>query len=97
VQQLVAVAPLKACMVPRSRAGTPRLTPSLAYQGYLRAKEERMDHLLAGQYCHWDHSGEPSQPTPTTSQNGGMGLPAAMNSLAEATLKPHRAEGGQQL
>ncbi|KAJ9527586.1 hypothetical protein QJQ45_025867 [Haematococcus lacustris] len=43
--------------------------------GYLQAKESRMDHLLEGQFCYWNHGGEPTLPIATTLAKGGMGLP----------------------
>lgn len=47
-------------------------------QGYLTAKRERMDHLLDGSWCYWNHDGEPSQPTSAANDAAGMGLPPGM-------------------
>lgn len=46
-------------------------------QGYLDTKRDRMDHLLDGSWCYWNHDGEPrAQPrVAADSQSGGMGLP----------------------
>lgn len=44
-------------------------------QGYLEAKRDRMDHLLDGSWCYWNHDGEPTQPTASAYSRGGMGLP----------------------
>eukprot|EP00877_Chromochloris_zofingiensis_P011757 jgi/Chrzof1/6835/Cz02g00120.t1 len=46
-----------------------------ALQGYLEAKRARMDHLLDGSWCYWNHDGEPSQPSSSAFSKGGMGLP----------------------
>lgn len=43
-------------------------------QGYLDTKRDRMDHLLDGSWCYWNHDGEPTQPK-VESQNGGLGRP----------------------
>ncbi|KAF8069623.1 ribBA [Scenedesmus sp. PABB004] len=45
-------------------------------QGYLTAKRERMDHLLDGSWCYWEHGGEPIQPSAAALSEGGMGLPS---------------------
>lgn len=47
-------------------------------QGYLTAKRERMDHLLDGSWCYWNHDGEPSQPSSAANDAAGMGLPPGM-------------------
>jgi len=53
----------------------------------LTAKRERMDHLLDGSWCYWNHDGEPSQPSSAASDLSGMGLPPGMRA-ATRTLKP---------
>ncbi len=40
-----------------------------ALQGYLETKRDRMDHLLEGQFCFWNHDGEPRPPTSSTAGN----------------------------
>lgn len=57
-------------------------------QGYLDTKRARMDHLLDGSWCHWNHDGEPSQPSSTHFSKGGMGLPNSLNKLK----KSHRVQ-----
>jgi len=61
--------------------------------GYLQTKQNRMDHIgldggdgLDGQFCHWDHSGEPLLPTPTALANGGMGLPTGISDVKGTVL-----------
>lgn len=44
-------------------------------QGYLDAKRDRMEHLLDGSWCYWNHDGEPAEPVPTSLVRGGMALP----------------------
>jgi hypothetical protein len=44
-------------------------------QGYLQAKAQRMEHMLDGSFCFWDHDGEPSGPT--SSIDGGCRRRAA--------------------
>lgn len=31
-------------------------------EGYLAVKASRMDHVLDGDFCHWNHDGEPMPP-----------------------------------
>ncbi len=44
-------------------------------QGYLDTKRSRMDHILDGSFCYWDHDGEPLHASAAALSNGGMGLP----------------------
>lgn len=55
-------------------------------QGYLQAKQNRMDHLLEGQFCWWNHSGEPTQPTAAALARGGMGLPAGLKTREDGRV-----------
>ena len=32
-------------------------------EGYLAVKAARMDHVLEGDFCHWNHDGEPMPPS----------------------------------
>lgn len=70
----------------------------LSLQGYLEAKRDRMDHLLDGSWCYWNHDGEPTQPSATAHSAGGMGLPAGLISPSSSTdtqlggLGPHTVE-----
>lgn len=34
------------------------VTPGEYSKDYLQVKEERMDHMLNGDFCHWNHGGE---------------------------------------
>lgn len=36
--------------------------PGQYNHGYLKAKEQRMDHELDGSWCYWNHEGEPASP-----------------------------------
>jgi hypothetical protein len=53
-------------------------------QGYLTAKRERMDHLLDGSWCYWEHDGEPSQPSSAAADASGMGLPPGMRAATKS-------------
>ncbi len=48
----------------------PQVAAGKFNKGYLEAKRERMDHLLDGSWCYWNHDGEP-----VAFSKGGMGLP----------------------
>jgi len=67
-------------------------------QGYLEAKRDRMDHLLDGSWCYWNHEGEPTQPSATAHSQGGMGLPAGLMSPSSSMdtqlggMGPHTVE-----
>lgn len=68
---------------------SPPLSPSyttapLHLQGYLTAKRERMDHLLDGSWCYWEHGGEPSQPSSAANDLAGMGLPPGLRAAADS-------------
>jgi hypothetical protein len=56
----------------------------LLLQGYLTAKRERMDHLLDGSWCYWNHSGEPSTPSSAANDASGMGLPPGMRAATRS-------------
>lgn len=58
--------------------------PAAAWQGYLTAKRERMDHLLDGSWCYWEHDGEPSQPSSAANDASGMGLPPGMRAATKS-------------
>ncbi|WIA09928.1 hypothetical protein OEZ85_010142 [Tetradesmus obliquus] len=57
-------------------------------QGYLSAKRERMDHLLDGSWCYWNHDGEPSQPSSAALSEGGMGLPQGLQDAKGSSSSP---------
>ncbi|WIA29997.1 hypothetical protein OEZ86_000095 [Tetradesmus obliquus] len=57
-------------------------------QGYLTAKRERMDHLLDGSWCYWNHDGEPSQPSSAALSEGGMGLPQGLQDAKGSSSSP---------
>lgn len=67
-------------------------------QGYLTAKRERMDHLLDGSWCYWNHDGEPSQPSSAAGDAAGMGLPPGLRadvntlSVVPPSLASHTVE-----
>ena len=44
-------------------------------QGYLEVKAQRMDHLLDGSWCYWNHDGEPTQPSAAAFSKGGRQPP----------------------
>ncbi|KXZ50120.1 hypothetical protein GPECTOR_18g94 [Gonium pectorale] len=68
----------------------PCLVEAGAYnQGYLEAKRDRMAHMLPegeagsgdelnGDFCFWDHDGEPTQAVATVYAKGGMDLPVGL-------------------
>lgn len=58
-------------------------------KGYLEAKAQRMDHLLDGSWCYWNHDGEPTQPTAVAYSKGGMGLPNRL----QKNSHPHLVNG----
>ena len=35
----------------------------VCFQEYLSAKEKRMNHMLTGEWCFWNHDGEPGCPS----------------------------------
>eukprot|EP00210_Caulerpa_lentillifera_P001554 g1492.t1 len=37
--------------------------PGAYNHGYLKTKEQRMDHLLDGSWCYWNHEGDPGLPS----------------------------------
>ena len=64
----------------------------------MEAKRDRMAHLLNadqtpsgqdepaelnGQFCYWDHDGEPLQPIPASVAKGGMDLPPGLKEAVE--------------
>ena len=60
----------------------PPSVPFLSSQGYLDTKRDRMAHMmkeeepLDGQFCFWDHDGEPRVPSISDAATaGGMGVP----------------------
>eukprot|EP00879_Flechtneria_rotunda_P002934 GHRR01003151.1.p1 GENE.GHRR01003151.1~~GHRR01003151.1.p1 ORF type:complete len:387 (+),score=84.67 GHRR01003151.1:205-1365(+) len=67
-------------------------------ESYLAAKRERMDHLLDGSWCYWNHDGEPTQPSATAYSQGGMGLPPVLkkaqdnSSSATGSLATHTVQ-----
>jgi len=46
-----------------------RVPPGEHSQKYLEAKEKRMDHLLDGSWCFFDHDGEPIPPSSSLKTN----------------------------
>eukprot|EP00879_Flechtneria_rotunda_P022054 GHRR01023269.1.p1 GENE.GHRR01023269.1~~GHRR01023269.1.p1 ORF type:complete len:355 (+),score=75.04 GHRR01023269.1:205-1269(+) len=71
---------------------------SVQLMSYLAAKRERMDHLLDGSWCYWNHDGEPTQPSATAYSQGGMGLPPVLkkaqdnSSSATGSLATHTVQ-----
>ncbi len=63
-------------------------------KGYLEAKKERMDHLLDGSWCYWNHDGEPVQPSASAYSKGGMGLPEGGFETTTGELVRPKAGGG---
>jgi hypothetical protein len=41
---------------------------------------------LQGQFCWWNHSGEPTQPTAAALARGGMGLPAGLKTREDGRV-----------
>lgn len=41
---------------------------------YLAVKAARMNHVLEGEFCYWNHDGEPMPPTRTNGANGANGI-----------------------
>ncbi|KAG2488203.1 hypothetical protein HYH03_013197 [Edaphochlamys debaryana] len=78
----------------------PCLVEAGAYNaGYLEAKRDRMAHMLPegdgelnGDFCFWDHSGEPTQAIITTAAKGGMDLPAGLAHGDNGRVVPVAAE-----
>lgn len=66
-------------------------------QGYLAAKRQRMDHLLDGSWCYWNHDGEPTQPSAVAHSEGGMGLPAGMQAAKANSTSPALASHTVQM
>uniref|UniRef100_A0A383V446 Uncharacterized protein n=1 Tax=Tetradesmus obliquus TaxID=3088 RepID=A0A383V446_TETOB len=66
----------------------PPLLATTFEQGYLTAKRERMDHLLDGSWCYWNHDGEPSQPSSAALSEGGMGLPQGLQDAKGSSSSP---------
>jgi hypothetical protein len=63
-------------------------------KGYLEAKKERMDHLLDGSWCYWNHDGEPGQPSAAAFSKGGMGLPEGGFATTTGEMVRPRAGSG---
>lgn len=52
-------------------------------QNYLETKRDKMEHMLDGEWCYWNHDGEPREATGADKpQSGGIGLPG------KATVTP---------
>ncbi|CAD7696299.1 unnamed protein product [Ostreobium quekettii] len=56
--------------------------PGKHNQAYLSAKEKRMDHLLEGSWCYWNHDGEPTQPVAGPLRQGSI-LPSSTEIAAK--------------
>lgn len=77
-------------------------------QGYLDAKRDRMAHMLtgdtgaggegeatlSGEWCYWDHDGEPIQPVTAIYAKGGMDLPAGLQQAEGGRVVPVAAANG---
>lgn len=74
-----------------------RPPPCLDLQGYLEAKRDRMAHMLPeavpeaelnGDFCFWDHDGEPTMPVVAAYAKGGMDLPAGLQQVEGGRVVP---------
>lgn len=45
-----------------------------------------MDHLLDGQWCYWNHDGEPRASSSVDDALGGMGLPSGVQVLSNGKV-----------
>ena len=44
-------------------------------EGYLAVKKARMDHVLEGDFCYWNHDGEPMPPSRSNGASGNDSSP----------------------